>query len=254
MSPSELFDIWAPPSAVWSKWAKPVLFAEAGAGLPANADPEPPRALDLRAAPDLAVVLDLPSATSVKTGLMLAYAGFRPVPLFNGARGPALPNIGGSALMDNDPILAWLILGAETLTECHPPDQAPPVFLLDSRRRAATVQASPGRFDNRWVVFPQDFPSAHFLRSQGIGRVLLVQLDAPGQPQEDLAHVLCRWQEAGLVLTVATPETVAAAQPLTVHRPSHFRALWYTALTVMGLRRNSAGGFGSIVPQPSSSG
>jgi hypothetical protein len=204
MNPSELFDLWAPPSAVWSRWAKPILFAEAGAGLPVSPDTEPSPTLDLRATPDLAVVLDLPSAVAVKAGLALAEAGFRPVPLFNGARGPTSLNIGGTALVDNDPILTWLLLGTGTLASCQLPDDAPPAFLLDSRRQPPAMNASPGRFDNRWIVFPQDFPSANFLRSQGITRVLLVQPDAQRPPQEDLAHVLCRWQEAGLQLSVAT--------------------------------------------------
>jgi len=254
MNPSELFDLWAPPSAIWSRWAKPVLFAEAGGGSPVSTNTDPPPILDLRAAPDLAVVLDLPSAAAVKAGLVLAEAGFRPVPLFNGARGPTSLTIGGSALVDNDPILSWLILGIETLSRCQLPDEAPPAFLLDSRRQAPAFNASPGRFDNRWIIFPQDFPSANFLRSQGISRVLLIQTDALRPPQEDLTHVLRRWQEAGLLVSVATPESAGNPQPLTVARPSRFRALWYVALAIAGLRRNSAGGFGSIVPQPSSGG
>ena len=163
-------------------------------------------------------------------------------------------NIGGTALVDNDQILAWLILGAETLQRCDLADDAPPAFLLDSRRQPPQMDALPGRFDNRWMVFPQDFPSANFLRARHISKVLLIQSDAQRQPQEDLAHVLRRWQEAGLELSVATPDTVATPQPLTVNRPSRFRSLWYGALAVMGLRRNSAGGFGSVVPQPSSGG
>jgi hypothetical protein len=186
--------------------------------------------------------------------LVLAEAGFRPVPLFNGARGPASLNIGGTAVIDNDAILVWLLRGVETLQRCQLPDDAPPAFLLDSRRQPPAFNASPGRFDNRWMVFPQDFPSASFLRSQGISRVLLIQTDIERQPPEDLAHVLRRWQEAGLELSVATLETAARPQPLQVHRPSRFRSLWYVALAVLGLRRNSAGGFGSIVPQPSSGG
>ena len=42
---------------------------------------------------------------------------------------------------------------------------APPAFLLDSDRMKAPAP-DPGRFDNRWLVFPQDFPSAAFLRSR----------------------------------------------------------------------------------------
>ena len=70
------------------------------------------------------------------------------------------------------------------------------------------VPPGPGTFDNRWVVFPQDFPSAAFLRSRGVAEVLLIQAGA--QPQEDLAHVLLRWQQGG--------------------------------------PRNNAGGFGAVIP------
>ncbi|HOX02750.1 MAG TPA: hypothetical protein P5555_05600 [Candidatus Paceibacterota bacterium] len=254
MNPSELFDLWAPPSAVWSSWAKPVLFAETSAAPALDLDAEPLLRVDLRADQPMAVVLDLPSAEAVRAGLALVEQGFRPVPLFNGARGPQASSIGPVALVDNDPILAWLSAGARILARCNLADDAPPAFLLDSRRQPPAADASPGRFDNRWMVFPQDFPSANFLRTRGIARGLLIQSDAQCQPREDLAHVLLRWQEAELALFVASLETAATPQPLVVNRPRRFRSLWYRILAVMGLRRNSAGGFGSIVPMPSSAG
>lgn len=252
MNPLALFELWVPPSTVWSRWAKPVLFADIGPTPPSAINAEPLPSLDLPAAFDLAIVLDLPSAEAVKTGLAFAQCGYRPVPLFNGARGPQALDIGSSEIIDNAPILAWLTAGAEVLARCKLAGDAPPVFLLDSRRLAAGLTISPGRFDNRWIVLPQDFPSASFLRSQKIARALVIQIDTQQRPQEDLAHVLRRWQEAGLALSVATPQTTANPEPLTVQRPRRFRSLWYTTLAVMGLRRNSAGGFGSIVPQPSS--
>jgi hypothetical protein len=253
MKPSELFDLWAPPAAVWSRWAKPVLFAElsAVAAVDQSADPLP--RLDLNADQRTAVVLDLPAATSVKVGLAFVESGFRPVPLYNGNRGPGVLNIGGIAVVDNDPILAWLSAGASFLAQHPLPLGAPPVFLLDSRRRPQ-VTPDPGRYDNRWIVFPQDFPSANFLKSQGIAQAMLIQEDVHRQPQEDLAHVLLRWQEGGLPIFVTSLDFSNDPLPLVVERPSRFRSLWYGALAVMGLRRNSAGGFGSTVPQPSSSG
>ena len=33
-----------------------------------------------------------------------------------------------------------------------------------------------------------------------------------------------------------------------------FRRAWYRALTLSGLRRNNAGGFGAVIPMPSSGG
>jgi hypothetical protein len=251
MNPSQLFEVWAPPSVVWSRWAKPVLFAESGSigpSPPSEGSIVPP--LNLRPDPKCAVILDLPSATSVKVGLALAEAGFRPVPLFNGNRGPQVLS---SALVDNDAILASLLQGAVELERLQLPFDAPPVFLLDSRRRPL-VSLTPGRFDNRWIVFPQDFPSANFLKSQGIVQALLIQEDPNAQPQEDLAHVLKRWQEAGLPVSIANVESANHPRALEIQRPSHFRSLWYAALALVGLRRNSAGGFGSVIPQPSSGG
>ena len=68
------------------------------------------------------------------------------------------------------------------------------------------VPPSPGKFDNRWVVFPQDFPSATFLRSRGVADVLLIH--SGKSVQEDLAHVLLRWQQGGLRMMQASPSDI----------------------------------------------
>lgn len=254
MNPSELFDLWAPATDVWSRWAKPVLFAELGGvqAMDPNADPLPQ--LNVRADLATAYVLDLPGPMSVKAGLALLQCGIRPVPLFNGNRGPG-SGIGPLSIVpaevNNDSVVAWLLAGATLLQRYHLAPGVPPAFLLDSRRNP-TLKPGPGRFDNRWIVFPQDFPSAAFLKAHGNGRVVLVQEDPLRQPAEDLAHVLRRWQEAGLSLFISSLEGIGAPQPLAVPRPKRFRSLWYAALAVAGFRRSSAGGFGSIVPQPSS--
>ena len=251
MEASWLFDLWAPRGAVWSRWAKPVLFAEMGAVTDFGAEEGALPALSLPADPGRALVIDLPGADSVQVGLGLARQGYRPVPLFNSTPGPAGPP-GGGAVIDLRPVVEWLMRG-----QIHPPrvtlpDDAPPAFLLDSRRQPAEPRPAPGRFDNRWLVIPQDFPSAGFLKSRGIERALLVQDGGRDQPSEDLAHVLLRWQEAGIGLFLLDRQSAGAPQPLQVQRPSRFKALWYCALASMGFRRNSAGGFGGVVPHPSS--
>ncbi len=251
MIPSELFDLWAPPGGLWSPWAKPVLFAELGAVAPVDLYAEPLPSVSLAPSPRAALVVDLPGASSVKAGLALLNAGFRPVPLYNGNRGPGVLNLSSGAVIDNEPILGWLCAGAALLQGQPLPSEAPPAFLLDSRRRSR-IPPAPGRFDNRWIVFPQDFPSASFLASQAIERAVLLQEDIQAQPQEDLAHVLRRWQQAGIPIFVGGVTSAGSAQPLTVDPPKRFGWLWYRALALMGLRRNSAGGFGSVVPQPSS--
>lgn len=252
MTGSELFDVWAPAESVWSRWAKPVLFVDEVAlfknpppsgelpGGPPLTIPE----LSFNAGSSTAVVVDLPGEQSVLAGLALARRGHRPVPLFNGADHPA-------AIVSTALIFRALKEGAPELASAALLADAPPAFLIDSRRLLDQTHATPGKYDNRWLVFPQDFPSANFLLSRQIRRVLL--LHEKTEPQEDLAHVLLRWQEAGIEIVDASPTTSGFARPLEVRRPSSFRALAYRVFSLLGLRRNSAGGFGGIVPQPSSS-
>ena len=254
MDMQQLFETWAPPDSVWSRWAKPALFAETAASatvIPGSAPglPEPPpppssprEETRMRVLEDssTAFILDLPGAQSVELGLALARAGYQPVPLFNTADHPA-------AVVSVRPVLDQLKAGAEEVRGLGTSPGAPPAFLLDSGRRAGAP--GPGRFDNRWIVFPQDFPSATFLLSQGIHRVVLLQPRTPAdQPQEDLAHVLRRWQEAGVEIYLQDPSVDEPPRPLTVQRPSSFRNLAYRAFALFGLKRNSAGGFGSIIP------
>jgi hypothetical protein len=271
MKPSELYKLWAPDDSIWSKWAKPVLFADEMIGcaeperLAASAnvclspvwddriggpEPGPAALLSTNLAPvadgGTAIILDLPGAEAVRQGMALSQQGYRPVPLFNGAAGPA-------ALVNVTPIIIALAEAADALAGLQLPAGAPPVFLLDVLRSGGGASARPGMFDNRWYAFPQDFPSANFLQSRGIGAVVLGQAGAV-LPQNDLAHVLLRWQEAGLQILSWKLDDQAPPAPLQVQRPARFRALWYQALALAGLRRNSTGGFGGVVPEPSSGG
>ena len=247
MKGSELFEVWAPVDSTWSRWAKPVLFAEKDKLPPGQLTaPEPdlpPPAFAFDSS--MAVVVDLPGAESVQTGLLLAWQGYRPVPLFNcGAH--------YAAVIDSERILRLLDEGAGSLSSVGLGQEAPPAFLLDANRLRPLQRPGPGKYDNRWMVFPQDFPSATFLKSRGISRILLLHKEA--QPQADLAHVLLRWQEAGLEILTQNPATPTALQSLQVAKPSRFRALSYRFLALWGLSRNSAGGFGSVIPIPSAGG
>jgi hypothetical protein len=243
MTKEECFAAWAPEEAVWSPWAKPVLFTQldrAPAPPPQPLAWEAPEASGWAAAGTQALVLDLPGEDSVRVGLALAQLGYRPVPLFNATYGP-------SPVLEMGPVLLRLQAGAERLREAPLRIDAPPAFLLDAERMEPKAQPSPGSFDNRWITLPQDFPSAALLRSHGLVEALLVQRGR-SQPREDLSHVLRRWQEGGLRITSLDLARGGAPEPLDVPRPSLFRHAWYAALTVFGLRRNNVGGFGSAIP------
>jgi hypothetical protein len=242
MTNEECFNAWAPEDGLWSRWAKPVLFAQRpdGSSLAVRSWPDPPDHLWLsQGSGRTALVVDLPGVQSVETGIALARRRYRPVPLYNTSVGP-------SALVDVSGLVQSLVSGATAIREIALSPEAPPAFLIDADRMRPGVPSSPGSYDNRWVVFPQDFPSGTFLRSRGIEEVIVFH--DRGGVQEDLSHVLLLWQEAGVRIRAIGPGDTSP-QPFTVKKPSWFRLAWYRAIILAGLRRNNAGGFGSVIPK-----
>lgn len=273
MTRDEVFECWAPAGAAWSPWAKPVLYAH----FPADALPDPanPPTQDGAAAaaapppmdPDWippadgssAVVVDLHGPAGVAAGRVLAEQGYRPVPLYNAAPGPApvpfgedgpAAAAGAAALVEVVPILGALWRATPGLRSLELPPDAPPAFLLDAGRRGGARSANPGSFDNRSVSLPTDFPSANLLLSRGVRRAVVVQ-PTGAQPQADLRHTLLRWQRAGIEILLKSLDAPGAPAPCTVRRPSWFGVAWYRMLAVLGLRRNPMGGFGGTIPEPS---
>jgi hypothetical protein len=248
MTKEELFEAWAPDGVEWSAWAKPVLFAQwPDTVTPPATTPqwaEPDYLWLPQASGRTVVVVDLPAVESVRTGIVLARRGYRPVPLFNTTHGPA-------PVIEIAPIVLELGRGARQLQTIGISTNAPAAFLLDANRMHPSVPPSPGKFDNRWVVFPQDFPSATFLRARGVAEVLLIH--SGGNVREDLSHVLLRWQQGGVRILAAAPSD-AAVRDITISRPSWFRRAWYRAITAARLRRNNAGGFGAVIPVATSGG
>lgn len=237
------YDQWAPADGRWSPWVKPVLFHPRNWSLRLQVISSLPE-VDANWAPPAdgswALVIDAPGTESLSLAIALARRGWRPVPLYNGVPSMLSP------LVDVIPLIAGIeALGGELARLPLKPD-APPVFLLDSRRMSGMPREK--TFDNRWVVTPQDLPSANRLRHHGITQVAMV-LAPP--VAEDLASVLNRWQEGGLVLH---HQISAERQPLDVPRPRWFRSLRERFLVMWGLRRSSAGGFGGYIPEPSKGG
>lgn len=257
-----LFELWAPTGALWSDWAKPVLFAHLRLPLPRNVSSAvalSDTALSWLPASDgrTIVVADLPGGRSVRLAEQLVPRGFRPVPLFNAAPGVsahAVDGPGPAMLVDVAELVQAVRCASVRLEQRLPalPTDAPPIFLLHSeRRRAARPRA--GDFDNLSVSLPTDFPSARFLQEHGVTQVLLV-LDGTA-PEIDLAHTLLRWQQAGLAIRACSVDAELRAtspQTIVVQKPSWFGALFHNALSLVGLHRNPLGGFGDVVPRPSS--
>jgi hypothetical protein len=242
MSSEECFAAWAPDDVLWSEWVKPVAFMQAGDLL----SPDPIDATQLPALTgtldrDSTIVVDLPGAEAVYAGLALVTRGFRPIPLFNGTSGP-------SEVIDVMPIARALNGGLERLKRARLDQNAPPAFLLDSRRNGENAAVGPGSYDNRWVALPQDFPSGALLASRGIRTATVIQRDSPSV-RPDLVHVLLRWQDSGIQLRLMDLATGRPAQQVTLTKPSGFKLAWYAAVALLGLRRSNVGGFGSTIPE-----
>jgi len=240
----ELYKEWAPADGVWSLWAKPIMFMHTY-GLPKRLNLQKTTWLEPSRA-DTMIIVDLPGSLSVLEGLSLAIIGYRPVPLYNSTPSPS--KIKGKAMVDTVEIEEALRDGAAVLAEVHLNPQSPPAFLLDCARMRMKPPLSPGAYDNRWCVFPQDMPSAEYLLKQGIRNIVL-RSDAV---ESDLAHILLRYQQNGISINLCDRKS-DAMQPLTISKPLFFKKLWYRYNTIRGLKRNTAGGFGGIIPEPSSS-
>ncbi len=270
LSREQTFDLWTPPASAWSSWVKPVLFAYLPDLAPTQLEEMGEPARDRtewapQADGTCLLVIDLPGVRSVKLAEALTHHGYRPVPLFNAVPGPREDPIDRvvQPLVDVNGIAKAMQAASTRLVDALRalPAQAPPAFVLDADRRIGRTP-EPGAFDNRSVSLPTDFPSAAFLKSRGIARVLLIieaehMLSSAGQPQTDLAHTLLRWQEAGIPIESCGVdehlELRSSPDRLIVERPRWFRAAWHNALSVLGLRRNPLGGFGGELPIPSGS-
>jgi hypothetical protein len=240
-----LFGQWSPIDSVWSPWAKPALFAQSFSdryGTPPNQSSVTPITMQWAAGlkAGTGIVLDAPGQICIPAALQLARMGFRPVPVFN-------VTTGANAVVDVFPIRDGLYSGAAILESLKLPPDAPPVFVIDAHRCPLSGPGLPGDFDNRWIVFPQDFPSAKFLLAHNIDSI--VWAHAPGQRlAADLSQVLLRWQTAGIIMRNVEMESADAPQPLSVSQPPMFRMMWQRAIAAAGFRRNSIGGFGAQVP------
>jgi hypothetical protein len=245
MSDERIFEAWAPDDALWTPWAKPVLFANLSRFSVTVPAIDQWRSVDVSQVPSArggtAVVVELPGLESVLMGLALAHHGYRPVPLYN-------VNVGPNAVVEVDAIAGALRGGADVMRETRIAPDAPPAFLLDANRMRPAKMAGPGKFDNRWIVMPQDFPSATMLMSRGISEALVITVgDNPARG--DLAHVLLRWRRAGLTVLGLDVKGRDRPRELRIEPPSLFRRAWYRLIALAGLRRSNVGGFGAQIPE-----
>lgn len=281
----ELFELWGPPqTSPWSAFHRPTLFAALDSVPRENVWPAPAPGLSVVEAPrerpswatrETAIILDLPGAHAVAWAAALArVSGHEPVATFNNWPHP-------KGLVDMGETLAALLYFAPWAWEAREnrlaaqDGAAPPVLMLD-RRRLGARKPVPRDFDNRYYLLESDLPTAAMLQRAGVERVAYVRPladDAQPQPAPSLLfrplplppptdepddlnrylHELAKKLPLSIVRAPAdswrTSDAVAWSPairktPFTTSSDPAFR----------GFKRSAAGGFGELVPEPSSGG
>jgi len=192
MTGRQAFEIWS-ANTIWAGWVRPVPFVAF------DSDNIKDYALTNFTIPginyinnlqtDTAIILDLCGSDSVKEGLALSKLGWRPIPLYNGTN----EQQGAMALVDNHNIETALIWGASELKPISIPNNAPPVFLLDSNR-TNRYKMNVSVFDNSWDLYRQDIPSAELFLKQGIIKILI----RGDRVQKDLIRIFYKFQREGI--------------------------------------------------------
>lgn len=266
----DLFELWSPPPASpWSGFHRPTLFAALD-GLPRDRLwPSAPLGFDAREAPRAlpawmdarsAILLDLPAAISVAWGALLSLrAGHEPVATFNN-----WPHARG--VVDMWGAIGGLLHHAPWQREAKERRQADgrqraPVMLLD-RMRLGERTPKPRDFDNRYFLLDSDLPTVAMLRRAGVERLVYVRPTEsllPPAPQHDEVDDMNRYLfeiAKGIPVALASLSTQGwtAGEEARAWTPTLRKTPFNTTTdpTFQGFRRSAAGGFGELVPEPSS--
>ena len=259
MNRKEALSIWSPTESPWSPWTKPVLFSFMPEDLPdvSTLPPTHDRPWRVPLTEGAVLLVELPGASGVELGLDLARRGYRPIPLYNACPHPLsfeayelpLTSIRFRSAVDVMPILQALIGQTSRLRQIALPPAAPPAFLLDADRLRSSRWSDVDWFDNRSIVRTTDLPTATFLRSQGIRKVILIQ--AKPDLSRDLRTVLRSWQEGGVTTARQIVGEPWAPQAFVVPRTWWLRAWWDQNFLELGYPFKSDGSFGRFVQHAS---
>ena len=211
MTGREAYRIWAPAGRKWTDWVRPVPFAAAGESSRTYFDPNfsVPAAdyVDENYA-GAAIIVDLPGTESVREGIALAKAGYRPVPIYNGT----LEQPGARAAVDNQSVGMALVTAARELEQIEICDGALPAFLTDSSRMNR-YRMDTALFDNSWDVYAQDLPSAEYFIESGIWKIVVIGESV----SKDLRKILYGFQKKRMRIFHA--KRYGIPKEVILHRP-----------------------------------
>jgi hypothetical protein len=257
LSAEALFDAWGPVrGSVWEPFHCVTLFAALDRVVKGRIGPtdlETALALERAvggspagtgavpgwAGPGVFALLDLPGPHSVALGARLVSAGMQPVCTFDNWPHPA-------GLLQPEKVLAQLLRYASFADACRHPltSHSPPVWMCD-RDRFGTRPGRPREFDNRYYLDDSLLPGPDLLLKRGIHTAICV-LPVRGEPlKDDVRFYFATLQKKGIetVWTSLSEEDLRLFRlESQAGRKPRFRAF----------KRSSAGGFGGMIPEPSS--
>lgn len=187
----EIYIIYAPFGAKWTKWVRPVPFVAIDTynRKPVNNWVDRKVMFLDKYEADTAIFVDLPGKESIELGISLAHIGYRPIPLFNGTDEQDFVAHTTDAYL----VESALITGSEKLKSIQIQNDANPVFLLDSSR-LNRYRAKESIFDNSWDLYKHDIPSANYFKENGITKIIIVG-NTVGR---DLNKVFLNFQNLGI--------------------------------------------------------
>lgn len=211
MTGKEAYRIWAPEGGKWSGWVRPVPFLAAETASRAYLDfysAVPAAEYVDEAWAGAAVIVDLPGTESVREGIALAKAGYRPVPIYNGT----VEQQGARAAADNQSVGKALVMSTAELAQIEISGDALPAFLTDSGRRNR-FRMEHSLFDNSWDIYPQDLPSAEYFQKNEIRKIIVIG----DEISADLKKILYGFQKKKMEIFLA--ERYGIPKRAVLHRP-----------------------------------
>lgn len=259
LSPEALFHAWGPlEDSPWEPYHAVPLFAALDRVAPGRVGPTAsvlqwdrvshPAARPGAPPPEWLTaqtwtIIDLPGPRAVEVAAWLVTsAGVQPVCTFDHWPHP-------KGVLKPEHILAELLRWAGTVAGARGriAADAPPVWICDSDRLGSRP-GRPGEFDNRYYLDDSALPGETILRRAGITRIVYISPGTGELPVADLEGYLADLLRSGMELlhlriTELDPEPRPMSAPRTPRPPPR-----------EGFHRSSAGGFGTVVPEPSSGG
>lgn len=269
VTPEALHEAWGPPQASpWSPYHRPTLFAALDSVLQ-PVWPDVVEGLEASDAPlrvpewareGRAVLLDLPGPASVAYAAWLALrGGYEPVVTFNNwphKQGLVDAHKSLGALVHFVP---WAVEAKRERAAGAWDGRAPPAFVLDAGRLGSR-KPRPKDFDNRYYLLDADFPTVAQFKRAGVERVVYVRETGtwpPDRMEMDDLNAYLHGLSKGMGVDVAT----AHVRDWSLGEPREYSpTIRDTPFTTVkdpkfrGFRRSAAGGFGELVPEPSSGG